>query len=398
MVTKSYYLIFFTCIFLIYAKSLESRLYFIHIPKTGGTTLRLLLEQQLSMEEIYPFKNPKNSKTPIKQDLVSGHFPYYYCRKMDPEFEKAFKITILRDPVERYLSFLRAKKKADPSLPTLESVIQLRTRVNSKYKAGLIDNALCRNLAKDPGLEGEALLNSAKETLHEFDEIIFYDHYSEEIVDFFQRLDIDLKKEEIPRINTTTKEFVNNNILEEVKSLNQLDILLYEYAKNYYVKSKKKYKLRIKSYEELLKTKSEIHYTFDQPLNGRGWTYRDLSNGPNIQNPVFRWVTDLPAFIYFSLQPDMDYNLFFTAQQITPEVLPKVKVNGLEIFISELNQPSLSLYHGIIPKEIIQKQPTEIMFFATKTFEYRDIYPSNYNRNHPPLAFAMHQIQILKKQ
>ena len=73
----------------------DARLYFMHIQKTGGTTLRLLLELQLSTEEIYPFRNPKHANAPITQNLVSGHFPYWFCKRFDKNFGDAFKVTIL---------------------------------------------------------------------------------------------------------------------------------------------------------------------------------------------------------------------------------------------------------------------------------------------------------------
>lgn len=276
-------------------------------------------------------------------------------------------------------------------------MLQLKTVPNGRYQAGLVDNALCRHLATDPNLEADALLESAKKTLHEFDAIIFYDHYCEEIVNLFQRLDITLQKEEIPRLNETTKEFISTELLEKVTYLNQLDIQLYKYAKDYYAKKENKYKLRTQSYEELLKTKTQVDYTFDLPLNGYGWTYRDTFSNPQIQNPVFRWVTDQPASIYFSLQKDTEYDLFFTALPITQEVFPKVKVNGVDIFISQLNQAPFSLYHGTIGRDLIQKHPTAIIFSSIKAFDYRDIHPSHYNRNHPPLSFALNYIQIVKK-
>src|SRR3982750_1243578 len=90
----------------------EARLYFLHVPKTGGTTLRLLLESQLSTQEIYPYRNTRFQVGPVNEDLVSGHFPYWFCKNLDNDFDEAFKVTVLRDPIERYLSFLRAKKKA----------------------------------------------------------------------------------------------------------------------------------------------------------------------------------------------------------------------------------------------------------------------------------------------
>ena len=75
----------------------SARINFLHIPKTGGTTLHALLEDRFSISEIYPHRRIKGynsgndqigiiegseqvklnaEKMPFfTQELVSGHFP-----------------------------------------------------------------------------------------------------------------------------------------------------------------------------------------------------------------------------------------------------------------------------------------------------------------------------------
>jgi hypothetical protein len=378
-------------LFLFISMTVEARLYFLHIPKTGGTTLRLLLEQELSSDEIYPFRNSKSAKSPVQEELVSGHFLYAFCKKLDPNFDQAFKVTILRDPIERYLSFLRAKKKADESLPDLESVLKLRLIPNGKYHQGLIDNALCRQLAVNPHLRGQALLESAKKTLHTLDCVIFFDHFEEEVIDLFARLGILKHRQDIPKLNTTEKEPVSIQILEEVKNWNALDIELYAYAKKHLGKKTGTYPLKTKSFHPQEKI-SEVEYTFDLPLTGRGWTYRDIAQ----HNVIHRWVMDQPAYIYFSIEEGFDYDLFFNAKCLTEEVVPQIRVNGKEIEIKKLDEEDFSLYLGKIPKEFLTNGPIELCFYSNKAFLYRDFYPTKYNRNHPLLSFALSKIRISK--
>jgi hypothetical protein len=115
---KNLWVILFFCF------SLDARLYFIHIPKTAGSTMRLLLESHLSMD-VYPHRHYMQAESPISHELVSGHFPFWFCEKRDPDFDKAFKMTILRDPIERCLSFLRAKKRRHHNFPDLETVMKV---------------------------------------------------------------------------------------------------------------------------------------------------------------------------------------------------------------------------------------------------------------------------------
>lgn len=376
---------------------LDARVYFLHIPKTGGTTLRLLIEQQLSCEEIYPFKNYKSAKRSVHEELVSGHFPYWFCKNIDCDFETSYKITILRNPIDRYLSFLRAKKKADRELSDLESVFNLRFFPDNKYKEGLIDNAYCRYLASKNGLEGVELLESAKATLLTLDAVVFYDHFERDIIDLFHRFHIDLNRSEIPRINITQDEQVSDELLERVRQVNELDLQLYEYAKKHYTSKNTLYLLRKPSYERILKKTSRIDYTFNLPLNGNGWTYRDTLGNEMSSYPTYRWVMDYPAEIYFHLETEKDYRLLFNAYVLTNEIIPRVCVNGYEIELHRLDNENFSLYQGDLKKEFMTENFTKITFFSTKSAYYWEIYPSHYNRNHPPLSFALNRIQIIQE-
>ena len=116
-----------------------------------------------------------------------------------------------------------------PGTPSRQN--QAKVIRNNKYKEGLIDNALCRYLAHDPLLEGKALLKSAKYNLQKIDCVLFLDQFPEEIPRLFKLLGIEIEPQEIPKINTTEKEPVSAQLLEEVRQLNGWDIQLYQYAK-----------------------------------------------------------------------------------------------------------------------------------------------------------------------
>lgn len=384
----------FVLIVALLANSLDARMYFMHIPKTGGTTLRLLLEQQVSAEEIYPFRNTKHAIGPINEWLVSGHFPYWFCKNLDGDFEKAFKVTILREPVERYLSYLRFRKKAAAELHDLESVLRLRQHPNIKYHRGLIDNALCRHLSADPLLEGEALLASAKKTLQTLDCVILFESFTQDVIELFKRLGITLHETEIPRLNTTEKEAISESLLAEVRELNELDIRLYEYARQNLHKKNSEYKLRTQTFDNLVKLTQTVDYTFNLPLQGSGWNYRETLDIKGGSLPICRWVMDRPASIFFSLEEGFDYILTFNAHPITKEVTPQVSVNGHEIELTRSSHRTFSLYQGKIPKSLITNHPTEISFHSSKTFIYRDIYPKKHNPNYPPLSFAVNKITL----
>ncbi len=364
----------------------EGRLYFIHIPKTGGTTLRFLLEAQLSVDQIYPYRNPFQQLGPVSHELVSGHFPYWFCKQIDPKFEESYKVTILREPIERFLSFLRAKKRAEPLLPNLQSLLHLK-----KYKKDFVDNGLCRHLCTNPNLEGEALLESAKEALLTLDSVLFFESFTQDVLALFQHLGVDLHESDIPLLNNTNKTEVSNQLLEEIRNLNLLDLQLYEFARSHFKSKDTSYILRNHTFDRIIQKSNFIDYTFDQPLNGKDWSYREV--GPS----TYRWVMDKPATIYFSLDEGNDYGLYFSALPAKTEIFPRVKINDVEIELLQIDKNEFSTYYGRVPADLIKATPTQLSFFSLTTFPYGEIFPQKKNRNYFPLAFAISKIQIIKR-
>jgi hypothetical protein len=376
---------------------LEARIYFLHVPKTGGTTLRHLLESQLSTHEIYPYRSIQSGLALVKEELVSGHFPYWFCKSLDDDFQSAFKITVLRDPIERYLSFLRAKKQSE-ILPTdLDSILQLR-KPGNRYAEALIDNGLCRYFTSNPKLEGSELLESAKRTLDKLDCVIFFDDFESDVTNLFRRLGIEFIADDIPKLNTTEKEVVNFELLREVKKLNELDVELYAYAKNELLKKNTIYSLRTRLFCDVMNKTSTVDYTFDLPLNGKGWHYREVYKDKKIERPIYRWVMNTPAKIYFSLEEDKDYEISFNAWSLSKECVPRLKVNGIEIEMTRVNTELFSSYQGVVPKNCIRGELTELSFYSDKAFRYRDVYPGHANRNLTPLSFAVNRIQITQSE
>src|SRR5216684_3843830 len=84
----------------------QSLLYYLHIPKTAGTTFTAILDRQFSAEQICPAQLwPDLVRIPPERlrqyRLLRGHF--YYCVRAVLPPDTCFA-TLLRDPVERSLS------------------------------------------------------------------------------------------------------------------------------------------------------------------------------------------------------------------------------------------------------------------------------------------------------
>ena len=104
------------------------RFFFCHLQKTAGTSLFIALKRAFGPNEIYPNETDGDLVTvapqldvPVLLDrwaargdrirMVTGHFPYCTRELLDARFTT---FTVLREPVERTLSYLRHHRKLTP--------------------------------------------------------------------------------------------------------------------------------------------------------------------------------------------------------------------------------------------------------------------------------------------
>ncbi|NUQ05112.1 MAG: sulfotransferase family 2 domain-containing protein [Anaerolineae bacterium] len=100
-------------------QSTQDCLFFIHIPKTAGTSVIDFLDRHYSADEIAPAMLPEQlvlipQGEIEKYRLLRGHFGYKY-RMLLPKNTKT--ITILRDPIERIISYYYYLRRESARLP-----------------------------------------------------------------------------------------------------------------------------------------------------------------------------------------------------------------------------------------------------------------------------------------
>lgn len=152
---------------------MPGRYLFLHIMKTGGTSLRRMLIARLGADAVYPndadLARLPNGWYPLAGPLLEvlpsvrphtilvGHLPYSLCERLPGRYEV---ITFLRDPVERSLSHMGEVIKAGP----LAGSDPLDLIHDESFMRGHIANHQAKVLGMpfgdiyDPGVEVDAAM------------------------------------------------------------------------------------------------------------------------------------------------------------------------------------------------------------------------------------------------
>lgn len=136
-------------------KVLNKSIYFMHIPKSGGTTIDRIFIKLFSILKNFTFERFKNKSGTFNNKLsekyidynkkyfISGHLNYDFCN----DLQDTFKCSIVRDPTSRVTShykFMVFKKNTTPDNYTFKEFISDEVKTNrdnliTRHFAGLLD-------------------------------------------------------------------------------------------------------------------------------------------------------------------------------------------------------------------------------------------------------------------
>jgi hypothetical protein len=242
---------------------MNNKIFFIHIPKCGGTTLESILYKNYSKEKIYSvdenFKYRQNiiryralpSNEKEKFEIVSGHMGYGLHNYLEKK-EEASYITMLRNPFDRICShyyFVLRQPKHYLYDAVVRGKMSIDEYVQSKLSSEL-NNGQTRLLSSDNGFDLDFKL---KKTLDRNDLRRAKTHLKNNFlfVGIMENFDLsliilkhllDLKsiyyyKKNVNKKNDY-KQFISNETFKLIEENNSLDLELYNFAteifENYY--------------------------------------------------------------------------------------------------------------------------------------------------------------------
>ena len=185
-------------------KLVYNKIYFIHVPKTGGTSFYLELLKKYKNKLYKPYY-PSNYNT---------HYPL----KMKPNFDNTQTITIIRDPINRVYSHfhdvLRNRKNVYFS-------IAKRGLKNFCKKAWEAQNLYCRYYSGNLNSDFKKNVILAKNHLKCFDKIILFENLN-------KTLDVHKNKKSYPSMTKSDQEII--------KTYNEYDLEIYDFTKKKLVK------------------------------------------------------------------------------------------------------------------------------------------------------------------
>jgi len=216
-----------------------------HIPKTGGTTLRKIIDKQYSESETWhayddlPLKetvDQLSKKQLEKIEYIVAHFPFGVHRYFS---RPCTYITMLRNPIDRVVSeYYRARR--NPNIPIYDEVQSMGLKEFVSNDDFALSNSNRQTLLVCGRKKGTPYdlelddLAKAKERLDKYFAVVGITEMFDESVYLMKKElgwdDIFYTKKNVAR-NRPNNESLSQKVVDTIKERNRLDLELYSYAK-----------------------------------------------------------------------------------------------------------------------------------------------------------------------
>jgi hypothetical protein len=261
-------------------KKVNYPIIFVHVPRSGGTTLNSILQNNFPASRQFSFyvtedegsvdesMNKFKSISPAEKQkflLLTGHVNFGIHHYYNDKFTY---ITMFRDPVQRILSYYSyILKKEDHYLHSI--VVKNRLKVNDILRNKIsveFDNAQVRQISGIAGVSfgecNQAMLDKAKENLDKYYSMFgITERFNESLV--FMKNYFGLPQPFYTSLNQTQDKGLIKTpaeTIEAIKELNKYDLDFYAYANK----------------------------RFDELTAGYGWEFDALVNNFNKKNDAIQ--------------------------------------------------------------------------------------------------------------
>jgi hypothetical protein len=311
----------------------NSRLFFLHIPKTAGMSLRAFLKDQFSDDEIFPFQGWEGVSVDDlysldKKRLVMGHFDARILAFMPADTKT---ITFLREPIRRTVSALihaMSDKEFCPSGldvngRSIEDLIhdEFSMRFFANNQTGLLSNQgsfeSIRLNVKEKLINNQLVssdditcdIDSAIENIRNFSFVGIVEQFREDIIALSDKCYLYPPKD-APLLNANGKvdsiiRKLGKSELNILKNNNELDIELYSVAREinrgYHKKSRNEI---LENFMKKIPIISDgVNILQSVPFYGWGFNESETSEGN-----LCRWSgPSVSSGLNFKVQPDTVY-------------------------------------------------------------------------------------------
>lgn len=226
--------------------NLSKKILFIHVPKTGGSTINHFLSSEL-------FKEKDNDPLHQKKPFLNIHSTYkdFLKKYKDYDLESFFKFTCVRNPYDRalsaYLYFQYAIKKrklhySELKFLSFEDFLTLGPNDTSGFELKIKDKfAECKdfsfihrhfkNIVKEPQCY---FLKDHNDNIN-FDYIMRFENYQQDFLNLCRKLSININ--EVPHRNQNTSktsfnytDYYNDKTRNVVSKMYEEDIDIFKYS------------------------------------------------------------------------------------------------------------------------------------------------------------------------
>ena len=369
----------------------EEQLFFMHIPKTAGTSLITLLDQLFLAEEICPihegYKNflSFSSGERNRFKFIRGHFPYKLMLDLK---HSPRTITFLRDPIDRTLSAMnhhyRLEKQGMSYFSETIGDISFAEFLEHPEFGKAVSNVALEYLNDMIGKHPHKTpsLSLAKERLETFDVIGVLEQLNKslELMAYtFAFSPIVYMPFANVAPNRSRRSRIDQEIIDRIIELNRDEIELYEYALK--LIEERSARMEDEQLQESSPTPAKTSprnrvFNFERVDPGRGWHIGKKSS----KHGITRWSgPETTSYLNFHLTADRAYAVRFRVlRAAAPDILESLslEVNGKKIPLKiypDGNQGAV-IFEGKIPKKILSSDSyAELAFKVNRTIEYKQI-------------------------